>query len=182
MRAWQNKLFLGPMPGHQSLQTFENELRSAEIHTVVCLNPPEEVARLSPEYHRWRSRVRAAGGFGQPERLGTIVSQPYPLILIDIPIDDYRAPSPAIAPLFWDQAHHVGKLITTGERVFIHCTAGGGRTGTFGVAVLMSLGYRYVDAARELWSVGSYPEARGQERFLLEYEKRSKKAYHSGDA
>ncbi len=177
MRTWRNQLYLGPMPGYQPLQTFENELRSAEIHTVVCLNPPEEVARLAPEYHRWRSRVRAAGGIGHSVAQGTdtpvaTVPRRYPLTLIDIPIEDYRAPSPEIAPLFWEQARSIGELITAGERVFVHCTAGRGRTGTFGVAVLITIGYRYADAAGELWAVGSYPEAEAQEEFLVRYDRR----------
>jgi hypothetical protein len=33
--------------------------------------------------------------------------------------------------------------INAGERVFIHCGAGIGRTGMFGVAVLMKMGYSY---------------------------------------
>lgn len=184
MRTWHNQLYLGPMPGCEPLQTFENELRSAEIHAVVCLNPPAEIARLSPEYDRWRHAVRSRGGFDIPAGGGARHSRVhdgaaqhngppapadtiYPLTLVDIPIEDYGAPTVEVAPLFWREARRVAEMITAGERVFVHCTAGRGRTGTFGVAVLMNLGYEYADAAGELWAVGSYPEAEEQEAFLL---------------
>lgn len=184
MRTWRNQLYLGPMPGLLPMKTFENELRSADIHTVVCLNPPEEVAHLSPEYARWRRDVQTRGGIhiargdkrrsadkpdGAVLQAGPPPKEPslYPLTLVDIPIEDYRAPSAEVAPLFWEQARRVGELITAGRHVFIHCTAGRGRTGTFGAAVLMSLGYVYADAAGELWAAGSYPEAEEQENFLV---------------
>ncbi len=179
MRRWRNQLYLGPLPGlERSIRTFENELRSAEIHTVVCLNPPAEIEHLSPEYARWRERVRARGGIDTTEGDGAAraLESPapetavYPLALVDIPLEDYHAPSPEVAPLFWEHARRVGELINAGHRVFVHCTAGRGRTGTFGVAVLMGLGYTYADAAGELWSVGSYPEADEQEAFLLKRE------------
>jgi hypothetical protein len=168
MRTWRRQLYLGPLPGIEPIRTFANELRSAEIHTVVCLNPTEEIKRLSPEYHRWRREVRETGGMAR-EAVGPGL---YPITLIDIPIEDYHAPAPEVTPLFWEQARHVGELIAAGERIFVHCTAGRGRTGTFGVAVLMGLGYRYADAAGELWAVGSYPEAVAQEEFLLQYDRR----------
>jgi protein tyrosine/serine phosphatase len=48
----------------------------------------------------------------------------------------------------------------------MHCTAGRGRTGMFGVAVLMTLGYSLVDATTELYQAGSYPETDQQDAFL----------------
>ena len=49
---------------------------------------------------------------------------------------------------------------------FIHCTAGRGRTGLFGVVLLMKLGFSLVHAATEMYEVGSYPETAAKEAFL----------------
>lgn len=155
-RNWHNTLFLGPMPGTEAvLQEWLDELDEARITAIVCLNPEDEIDLLSPEYRDWR---RAQSTTPAPE-------QPA-LELFDLPIDDGCAPTRGMAERFWTTARNVAERCRAGERTFIQCTAGRGRTGMFGVAVLMNLGYSLVDAATEMYEVGSYPESSIQDEFL----------------
>jgi protein-tyrosine phosphatase len=85
-----------------------------------------------------------------------------------LPIDDFSIPVPFQVPVFWRRVEEVAASISTGERVFIHCGAGIGRTGMFAVAVLMKLGYSYDEAYAEIRAVGSYPETPEQREFLVE--------------
>ena len=158
-RNWHNTLFLGPMPGTEApLKEWLDELDEAGITAIVCLNPEDEISLLSPEYRDWR---RAQSTTPAPER---------PTIeLFDLPIDDGSAPSEAVVDRFRATVSDVAERCHAGERTFIHCTAGRGRTGMFGVAVLMNFGYSLVDAATELYEVGSYPETDQQDAFLTNY-------------
>ncbi len=67
---------------------------------------------------------------------------------------------------FWEEAARVAEQTRNGTRVFIHCGAGVGRTGTFASAVLMALGYDVEDAIREIAPLGSSPETSRQREFL----------------
>ncbi len=164
MRTWKNRLYLDAMPGRKFAGrlagNFSRWLREMEEHrigTVVCLAPEEQIAAESPQYRVWRERRRhrQADGTGKSR-----------VTLIDLPIDDLQAPALFAAGRFWNTARHVAELIDNGERVFIHCAAGIGRTGMFAVAVLMSLGYDYPVASREIAGVGSLPETPAQREFL----------------
>ena len=152
MRTWNEKLYLDAMPGRNKpgrprgdFGLWLQEMAENRIKTVVCLAPEGQIAAESPEYARWRSEQ---------------------FELIDIPVDDFQAPEPSMAARFWKAAGDAAERIQSGERVFVHCGAGIGRTGMFAVAVLMQQGYRYEDAYREINAVGSYPEVPAQKEFL----------------
>jgi protein-tyrosine phosphatase len=150
-RNWHNTLFLGPMPGTEApLQEWLDELDEAGITAIVCLNPEDEISLLSPEYRDWR-QYRAPHS---------------ELRRFDVPVDDGYAPTGAVVNQFWNAASEVAERCRRGEHTFIHCTAGRGRTGMFGVAVLVALGYSIVDAATQLYQVGSYPETDQQDALL----------------
>jgi uncharacterized protein (DUF433 family) len=68
-----------------------------------------------------------------------------PVSQFDVPIDDGCAPTGAVVKQFYNAASEVAERCHRGERTFIHSTAGHGRTGVFGVAVLMLLGDSLVD-------------------------------------
>lgn len=161
MRTWNNTLYLGAMPGREKpgrpLGDFSGwlqEMQENTIRVVVCLAPDEQIAADSPEYSEWRrARLDDAHGTANME-------------LIDIPVDDYRAPEPFVAARFWRAAANVSEKIDRGERVFVHCGAGIGRTGMFAVAVLMQKGYSFEDAYREIDAIGSHPEVVAQREFL----------------
>ena len=157
MRTWKNTLFLDAMPGRQKVgrgsgdfDLWQQEMTENGIATVVCLTPEESIQAESPEYAAWRKRQY---GFGRYE-------------LIDLPVDDFRAPEPFVAGRFWRQAKQVARKIEAGEKVFVHCGAGIGRTGMFAVAVLMQIGYTYDEAYREIEAIGSNPETPAQQAFL----------------
>jgi hypothetical protein len=160
MRTWNEKLYLDAMPGRKKtgrpqgdFGLWLQEMAENRIKTVVCLAPEGQIADESPEYARWRSDQTGGAGSEQFE-------------LIDIPVDDFHAPEPFVAARFWKVAGDAAERIQSGERVFVHCGAGIGRTGMFAVAVLMQQGYRYEDANREINSVGSHPEVPAQKEFL----------------
>jgi predicted protein tyrosine phosphatase len=174
MRTWKEKLFLDAMPGRKKLgrpqgdfSSWLREMQANRIHTVVCLAPEEQIAGENPEYAQWR-----CAQLGEPaETASTTAGAPSAapagqFELIDIPVDDFQAPDPFVAARFWNAARRIADRIDNGERVFIHCGAGIGRTGMFAVAVLVQQGYDYDEAYREINAVGSYPEVPAQREFL----------------
>lgn len=157
MRNWKNKLFLDAMPGRQKVgrlsgdfDLWKQEMTENAITTVVCLTPEESTQAQSPKYAAWRKQQYSSGKYE----------------LIDLPVDDFRAPEPFVAGRFWRQAKQVALKIEAGEKVFVHCGAGIGRTGMFAVAVLMQQGYSYDEAYREVAAAGSNPETVEQQAFL----------------
>ena len=151
MRSWNDKLYLGPMPGTEApLEGWLSELERNGVSTVVCLNPQEELRLLSPSYCRRRTDQATRKQYR----------------LIDVPIEDGGTPEGPVVDQFWHAVSEVTDMITDGGKVFIHCTAGRGRTGMFGVAVLLKLGYSLIDAGTEMYEAGSYPETEVQEEFL----------------
>ena len=161
MRTWNDKLYLDAMPGRTKLgrpkgdfDGWLREMRQYHIGTVVCLAPEEQIAAESPEYAEWLARHES------PESERSAVE------VIRLPIDDFSVPVPFQTPTFWKNAETVAAKIQAGNRVFVHCGAGFGRTGMFAVAVLMQMGYVYEDAIAEIESVGSYPETKAQREFV----------------
>jgi len=161
MRPWNDKLFLDAMPGRKKagrpqgdFDGWLREMREYHIGTVACLAPDEQIAAESPEYAAWLARHKST------------VSGRTTVEIIHLPIDDFSVPVPFQVSVFWKQAETVASKIHAGERLFIHCGAGVGRTGMFAVAVLMKLGYGYDEAFDEIKAVGSYPETTAQRDFV----------------
>jgi len=161
MRTWHEKLYLDAMPGRKKagrpqgdFDGWLREMREYQIGTVVCLAPDEQIAAESPEYAEWLARHES------------LESGKSTVEIIRLPIDDFSVPVPLQAPTFWKHAKTVAAKIQAGERVFVHCGAGVGRTGMFAVAILIQMGYGYEDAIAEIKAVGSQPETREQRDFL----------------
>ncbi len=148
MRSWNNKLFLGPLPGrHAALNTWLREIARHEIETIVSLTEEWETRARAPDYYAWRQN--------QTE-----------YELVSIPIPDGEPPPPVRQSEFWSAAQRVAERARTGSRVYIHCAAGIGRTGMFASAVLMCMGYGFDEALEEIRAAGSVPEARRQAAFI----------------
>ncbi len=146
MRNWNKQLYLGAMPGTEStIDDWKRAMDEAGVSVSICLTPPEEIQRRSPAY----AVARSSGNV------------PYTL---DVPIPDRSAPE--AAGLFWRTAHVAAAALKAGDSVFVHCGAGIGRTGTFGIAVLVQLGYAQKDAERAIRQTGSFPETEAQLRFV----------------
>ncbi|MDA3950322.1 MAG: dual specificity protein phosphatase family protein [Spirochaeta sp.] len=161
MRTWNDRLFLDAMPGRKKkgrpqgdFAQWEREMKEHVIGTVVCLAPDEQIADESPEYAAWLARHEGAHSAATDVQI------------IRLPIDDFSVPVTFQVPVFWKRAEEVAASIRAGERVFIHCGAGIGRTGMFAVAVLMKLGYSYDEAYAEIRAVRSYPETPEQREFV----------------
>lgn len=166
MRTWNDKLYLGAMPGrtkqgrpHGDFDRWLREMAQNKIGTVVCLASEEQIASESPDYAEWRRRHLSGPDRG--ESTGDVQVE-----LIDIPVADFHAPEPTTSGSFWKAAKEIANQIGKGARTFIHCGAGIGRTGMFAVAVLMQQGYGYDDAYKEIDAVGSHPEVPAQRAFL----------------
>jgi protein-tyrosine phosphatase len=171
MRTWNDRLFLDAMPGRKKMgrpqgdfAQWEREMKEHAIGTVVCLAPNEQIADESPEYAAWLTRHE--GSHSATTAVATASRVATDVQIIRLPIDDFSIPVPFQVPVFWKRAKEVAASISTGERVFVHCGAGIGRTGMFAVAVLMKLGYSYDDAYAEIRAVGSYPETPEQREFI----------------
>lgn len=158
MRTWNNKLYFSAMPGRTKYArpTYEvsewlSEMQANDIHTVVCLAPERDIQAESSAYAGWRqARGQDPAGFK----------------LIDFPIVDFGIPEQDRIPAFRALARDLADRVEQGEKVYIHCGAGIGRTGTLAVAILMALGYEYKKAYDEIYAAGSHPETPAQRQFL----------------
>jgi hypothetical protein len=171
MRTWNDRLFLDAMPGRTKpgrsqgdFAQWEREMKEHAIGTVVCLAPDEQIAAESPEYAEWLDRHE--GSHNAASVALAAPSAAPDVQIIRLPIDDFSIPVTFQVPVFWKRANEVAATIGAGERVFIHCGAGFGRTGMFAVAVLVKLGYSYDEALAEIRSVGSFPETQEQREFV----------------
>jgi predicted protein tyrosine phosphatase len=172
MRTWNDGLFLDAMPGRKKkgrpqgdFAEWEREMKEHAIGTIVCLAPDEQIADESPEYMEWLARHERSHSAKTAAAAASSAATDVQRI-IRLPIDDFSVPVTFQVPVFWKRAEEVAASISAGERVFIHCGAGIGRTGMFAVAVLMKLGYSYDEAYAEIRAVGSYPETPAQDAFL----------------
>jgi protein-tyrosine phosphatase len=137
------RLYLVALPGtHEPLERTWEDLRREGIQRIVCLAEPEEI--------RGKSAAYAAA----------LEAQAVPCPVESFPIADFGVPDDREA--FWALASSVGRRLTGGERVVIHCGAGIGRTGTLAACVLLALGEPPAQAEQEVSGAGSHPETTAQ--------------------
>ena len=135
----EGRLYLVAMPGTRGPpeQTWEG-LREEGVQVVVCLAEPEEIRAKSPAY------------------AAALEAQAVPCPVESFPVADFGVPDDREA--FWALACRMGKRLTGGGRVVIHCGAGIGRTGTLAACVLLALGEPPAPAEQAVAAAGSHPE------------------------
>lgn len=134
------RLWLQSMPGRlESWPAFLDEARLRQLHLVVCLNPLEEVAQLSPSYHKAISEGRL------------------PFRWQHLPMRDFGLGADPQA--FRQGVEQIAHSLVLGEQVLLHCAAGIGRTGTVAACVLKSLGLPREAALSTVRAAGSNPQS-----------------------
>ena len=137
------RLFLIAMPGTRGpLERTWEALRREEVQVIVCLAEPEEIRAKSATY------------------AAALEAQAVPCPVESFPVADFGVPDDREA--FWALASSVGRRLTGGERVLIHCGAGIGRTGTLAMCVLLALGEPPPKAEQAVSAAGSHPETAAQ--------------------
>lgn len=134
------QLWLQSMPGRlEPWGDFLDEARLRKLHLVVCLNPLDEVAQLSPAYHKAISEGRL------------------PFRWQHLPMRDFGLGADPTAFRLGVEQIRTGLL--RGEHALLHCAAGIGRTGTVAACVLKSLGLSRDEALQRVRAAGSNPQS-----------------------
>ena len=137
------RLWFSAMPGRfESWPAFVDAGRRAGLGLVLCLNPLDEIAALSPPYRRaidsgdlpFRWRHVPMRNFGLPASL-----------------DDFR-----------DAIAESAAALRDGDAVLVHCAAGIGRTGSAGACLLKHLGHPLPQALQAVRDAGANPETAAQ--------------------
>lgn len=132
-------LWLSSMPGRFSpWHEFESEARRVRLALVVCLTPRDEVAQLSPAYHR------------------ALVQDTLPFRWLNLPIANFGLPDDP--PAFRREIARIVEALRKGDAVMLHCAAGLGRTGTAAACVLKALGLGLNEALERVRDAGSNPQ------------------------
>ena len=142
-------LWLGPMPGR--LRPFGDDL--ADLHAqgitgIVSLTALAEIEEKAPGF-----AAALAGEIDIP--------------VVRFPITDFGIPEDE-AGLF-ALADDTARALYAGGRVFVHCAAGVGRTGTFAICILRALGLDITEATALVASAGSGPETEAQRALVARF-------------
>ena len=143
-------LWLQSMPGRlESWPAFLDEARAQRLNVVVCLNPLQEVAALSPGYHK------------------AIAEGRLPFRWQHLPMRDFGlGADPAAFRLGVEQ---IANSLVLGQRVLLHCAAGMGRTGTVAACVLKHLGLPTALALARVQQAGSNPQSALQSGWIDQF-------------
>ena len=147
------RIWLQSMPGRfESFGSFLDEARARSLNLVVCLNPLEEVAALSPSYHK------------------AIAEGRLPFRWQHLPMRDFGLGSDPAA--FVATVEQIAHGLTLGDSALLHCAAGIGRTGTVAACVLMQLGLDEHAALAAVRAAGSNPESAVQSGWIARFRAR----------
>jgi len=140
-------LFLSDLPGRdESFELDRAEIASHGISTVVCLASSEEIQAASPDYFQ----AINGGGLSWQQ--------------VSVPMNDgdgmrhLRGVLEAIEDC-------VGTL-RAGKNVLVHCIGGIGKTGTFGIGILIGIGLDVLEASVRVTDAEAGPESGAQEALI----------------
>lgn len=143
-------LYLQSMPGRlESWGEFLDEARLRQLNLVVCLNPLDEVAQLSPAYHK------------------AIAEGRLPFRWLHLPMRDFGLGSDPVA--FRQGIEQIAHGLVLGQNALLHCAAGIGRTGTVAACVLKQLGTDRDEALRQVRAAGSNPQSAVQSGWIDQF-------------
>ena len=132
-------LWLGSMPGRfETWSAFEAQARQAGLALVVCLTPRQELAELSPAYHRALAQ-------------GTL-----PFRWMQAEMRNFGVPEDPVQ--FRRDVGLIAQALRQGDSVLLHCAAGMGRTGSTAACVLKALGLDTEEALQRVRDAGSNPQ------------------------
>ncbi|MBB3280526.1 phosphatase [Mitsuaria sp. TWR114] len=144
------RLWLQSMPGRREpWSAFLDEARLNRLDMLVCLNPLEEVAELSPAYHKAVAQGRM------------------PFRWLHVPMRDFGLAADAAA--FRQGVEQVAQGLRMGDRALLHCAAGMGRTGTMAACVLKRLGMPAAEALAAVSAAGSNPQSALQSGWIHQF-------------
>lgn len=139
-------LWLGPMPGRfHSLRKAMAAYQAKGVDHIVCLAARSEIAEKSPEYAACLDKTPSVP-------------------VIAMPIVDFGIPADEKA--FGQTVSQAADALRGGKRLFVHCAAGIGRTGTFAACLLISLGFEESAALALIRKAGSGPETQEQAQLV----------------
>ena len=141
------QLWLQSMPGRlEPWSAFLDEARTHQLNVVVCLNPLDEVAQLSPAYHK------------------AIAEGRLPFRWQHLPMRDFGLGADPVA--FRQGIEQITHSLVLGQHALLHCAAGIGRTGTVAACVLKQLGVERTEALKRVRKAGSNPQSAVQSGWI----------------